>query len=770
LQLKLDEFGEQLSKVISVICIAVWLINIGHFNDPVHGGSYLRGAIYYFKIAVALAVAAIPEGLPAVITTCLALGTRRMAQKNAIVRSLPSVETLGCTTVICSDKTGTLTTNQMSINKLFIPATVSAEGNASFQHFDVTGSTYEPAGVISSEGRAISADDQQNLTELATICSLCNDAGIDYNEVKGVYEKIGEATEVALIVFVEKLNATGLNLASFSASERAHVCNDALRERYQKDFTMEFSRDRKSMSAYCIPPNGSTANGARVTRRSASSTSVQDSAKLFVKGAPEGVLERCTHMRVDGEAVPMTSEMRSHIMTEVIKYGTGKDTLRCLALATVDNPVAKEQMDLSDSANFVKYEQGMCFVGVVGMLDPPRAEVKASIKCCNEAGIRVIVITGDNKDTAEAICRRIGVFSETESTEGRSFSGREFDDLTPTQQAEACRHACLFSRVEPSHKSAIVSYLQDGDGEVCAMTGDGVNDAPALKKAKIGVAMGTGTAVAKSASEMVLADDNFSTIVSAVEEGRAIYNNTKQFIRYLISSNIGEVVSIFLTAALGMPEALIPVQLLWVNLMTDGPPATALSFNPPEVDIMKQTPRGNKEPLISGWLFFRYLVIGVYVGIATVAGSAWWFLYYEGGPQMSWYQLTHHLQCSTQPELFQGMTCDVFKDLHPMTIALSVLVTIEMLNALNSVSENQSLLVMPPWRNPSLLYAITASMALHFVILEVPFMKTIFRVTRLNWAEWTAVLKLSVPVILIDEVLKLISRNLLQAKPKTKSD
>jgi Ca2+ transporting ATPase len=762
LQVKLDEFGEQLSKVISVICIAVWLINIGHFNDPIHGGSWLKGAIYYFKIAVALAVAAIPEGLPAVITTCLALGTRRMAQKNAIVRSLPSVETLGCTSVICSDKTGTLTTNQMSINKLFLTSAVTGD-NASFTHFDVTGSTYEPSGDITVGGSTINVSDYPGLLELATICSLCNDASIDYNQTKCVYEKVGESTEVALIVFVEKLNVTGLNLKSYSPADRAHICNDALREQYEKVFTMEFSRDRKSMSTYCVP---NSTNGRSLRSGCASSCS----PKLFVKGAPEGVLERCTHIRVNDDVVALTPAMREKILAEVTTYGTGRDTLRCLALAAVDEPIPKEQMDLTESTNFIKYEQNMVFVGVVGMLDPPRTEVKESIECCAEAGIRVIVITGDNKNTAEAICRRIGVFGDNESTAGLSFSGREFDDLTPTQQAEACRNARLFSRVEPSHKSAIVEYLQDGDGEVCAMTGDGVNDAPALKKAKIGVAMGTGTAVAKSASEMVLADDNFSTIVAAVEEGRAIYNNTKQFIRYLISSNIGEVVSIFLTAALGMPEALIPVQLLWVNLMTDGPPATALSFNPPEVDIMKQAPRGNKEPLISGWLFFRYLVIGVYVGVATVMGSAWWFLLYEDGPQMSWYQLTHHLQCSTQPELFEGVPCEVFKDLHPMTIALSVLVTIEMLNALNSVSENQSLLVMPPWRNPSLLTAITASMALHFFILEVPFMKTIFRVTRLNWVEWSLVLKLSIPVLLIDEVLKFISRKMYLQASKSKVD
>jgi Ca2+ transporting ATPase len=367
------------------------------------------------------------------------------------------------------------------------------------------------------------------------------------------------------------------------------------------------------------------------------------------------------------------------------------------------------------------------------------------------------MITGDNKNTAEAIGRRIGLFSEDEEFTGKSFTGREFDDLSPEAQSDACTRAKLFARVEPAHKSKIVEYLQS-HGEVTAMTGDGVNDAPALKKAEIGIAMGSGTAVAKSAAEMVLADDNFSTIVSAVEEGRAIYNNMKQFIRYLISSNIGEVVSIFVTAALGIPEALIPVQLLWVNLVTDGLPATALGFNPPDLDIMDKLPRSSKESLISKWLFFRYMAIGGYVGCATVGASMWWFIVYDDGPQLSWYQVTHWMRCEIEPENFGDIDCAVFEDNHPNAMALSVLVLIEMLNAVNSLSENQSLLVMPPWTNMWLMAAMGLSMTLHFVVLYVDILATVFQITPLNLVEWIAVVKISVPVVLLDEVLKFVAR------------
>lgn len=749
LQQKLDEFGEQLSKVISVICVAVWAINIGHFNDPAHGGSWIKGAIYYFKIAVALAVAAIPEGLPAVITTCLALGTRRMARKNAIVRSLPSVETLGCTSVICSDKTGTLTTNQMSVSRLFILDRASGN-DVSLHEFEVTGSTYEPIGEVLKGGKPANTAQYEALHELTTQCVLCNDSSIDFNEYKGIFEKVGEATETALVVLAEKLNPFKYARTATSKRDAALTVNHNVQAQWHKECTLEFSRDRKSMSVVCRPKSSDNRLGP--------------GPKMFCKGAPEGVLERCSYVRVNDQKVLLTPAIRTRILDTIRQYGTGRDTLRCLALATLDNPPKLDEMDLTDSNKFINYETDLTFVGCVGMLDPPRTEVLDSIKRCRAAGIRVIVITGDNKATAEAICRRIGVFGENEDTSKMSFSGREFDDLPVYQQKEACRRARLFSRVEPSHKSKIVEFLQ-ADGEISAMTGDGVNDAPALKKAEIGIAMGSGTAVAKSAAEMVLADDNFSSIVSAVEEGRAIYNNMKQFIRYLISSNIGEVVSIFVTAALGLPEALIPVQLLWVNLVTDGLPATALGFNPPDLDIMTRPPRRANEPLITGWLFFRYLAVGAYVGCATVGAAAWWYMCSPEGPQLSYYQLTHHLSCVSNSDDFKGVDCSVFHDPHPMTMALSVLVTIEMLNALNSLSENQSLLVMPPWTNSWLISAMALSMTLHFVVLYVDILSTVFSVCPLNMYEWMAVLKISAPVLLLDETLKFIARKFVDYAP-----
>merc|ERR1740131_329903 len=577
---------------------------------------------------------------------------------------------------------------------------------------------------------------------MATIAIMCNDSALDFNDFKNIFEKVGEATETALITLGEKINPYSV-AKSGGRLESAKVVRKDIESKWKKDYTLEFSRDRKSMSSYCSPKKP---------------TRLGNGPKMFVKGAPEGVLDRCTYVRIGAEKVPMTEKMRERIMARAIEYGTGRDTLRCLCLATADSPMDPKDMDLDNSAKFVNYEVNLTFCGVVGMLDPPRMEVAPAIILCKQAGIRVIMITGDNKDTAEAICKRIGIFAEDERTDGLAFSGREFDDLSPGEQKTACANSRMFARVEPLHKSKIVEYLQQMK-EITAMTGDGVNDAPALKKAEIGIAMGSGTAVAKSASEMILADDNFTSIVAAVEEGRAIYANMKQFIRYLISSNIGEVVCIFLAAALGLPEALIPVQLLWVNLVTDGLPATALSFNPPDLDIMEKPPRSANETLITPWLFFRYMAIGIYVGAATVGGAAYWFLYDSTGPQMSFYQLSHHMQCFSNTENFKGISCEIFQAPEAMTMALSILVTIEMANALNSVSENQSLLVMPPWVNIWLLLAMALSFSLHFVILYVDFLNVVFNISHLSFEQWMVVMKFSLPVLLLDEALKFVARN-----------
>ncbi|KAE8365812.1 hypothetical protein BDV27DRAFT_100142 [Aspergillus caelatus] len=746
LKQKINDFGDMLAKVITVICILVWVINIEHFNDPSHGG-WTKGAIYYLKIAVSLGVAAIPEGLAVVITTCLALGTRKMANKNAVVRSLPSVETLGSCSVICSDKTGTLTTNQMSVNKIVY---LDKTGNG-VQEIDVEGTTFAPEGKLSQNGKALQnlAVSSSTIRQMAEVMAICNSANLSHDAKSGVYSCIGEPTEGALRVLVEKIGtddaATNMKLSQLPASQKLRASSAYYESRLPLKATYEFSRDRKSMSVL---------------------VGTEKNQSLLVKGAPESILERCTHVLLgsDGPRVPITKEHANLLSAEIVEYGNRG--LRVMAFARVDDVGANPLLrNAQTSDDYAQLERNMTLVGLAAMLDPPRVEVADSIKKCLAAGIRVIVITGDSRNTAEAVCRQIGVFAEDEDLAGKSFTGREFDGLSDSEKLEAVKTASLFSRTEPSHKSKLVDLLQSL-GHVVAMTGDGVNDAPALKKSDIGVAMGTGTDVAKLAADMVLADDNFATITVAVEEGRSIYSNTQQFIRYLISSNIGEVVSIFLTAALGMPEALVPVQLLWVNLVTDGLPATALSFNPPDHDVMRRPPRKRDEPLVGGWLLFRYLVIGTYVGAATVFGYVWWFLYNPEGPQISFWQLSHFHKCSAQ---FPEIGCEMFTNdmsRSASTVSLSILVVIEMLNAMNALSSSESLLTFALWNNMMLVYAIILSMTLHFAILYIPFLQGLFSILPLNWIEWKAVLAISAPVIIIDEVLKFVERQKYTTTPK----
>lgn len=770
LKKKLNEFGEVLTAIIGVICALVWIINVKYFLTweyvdgwPKNFKFSFEKCTYYFEIAVALAVAAIPEGLPAVITTCLALGTRKMAQKNALVRKLPSVETLGCTTVICSDKTGTLTTNQMAVAKLVAMGSRAA----TIRTFNVDGTTYDPADGGIENWPAGSMD--VNLQMIAKIAAICNDAGVEKSGHH--YVASGMPTEAALKVMVEKMGLpNGLQHVSSSSDDVLRCCQ-AWANSELRIATLEFDRDRKSMGVIVSSSSGKKS--------------------LLVKGAVENLLERSSFVQLlDGSIVELDQSTKFTILESLHEMSTG--ALRCLGFAYKEDLPEFATYDgdeehpahqlLLNPSNYSSIESKLIFVGLAGLRDPPRKEVPKAIEDCRAAGIRVMVITGDNKNTAEAICHEIGVFGLNEDISSRSLTGKEFMDLSDKKGHLRKTGGLLFSRAEPRHKQEIVRLLKE-DGEVVAMTGDGVNDAPALKLADIGIAMGiAGTEVAKEASDMVLADDNFSTIVAAVSEGRAIYNNMKAFIRYMISSNIGEVASIFLTAALGIPEGLIPVQLLWVNLVTDGPPATALGFNPPDKDIMKKPPRKSDDSLINAWILFRYLVIGLYVGLATVGIFIIWYthgsffgidLSQDGHSLVSYSQLANWGQCrswegfSASPFTagsrvfrFDGDPCDYFETgkVKAMTLSLSVLVAIEMFNSLNALSEDGSLLTMPPWVNPWLLLAMSVSFGLHFLILYVPFLAQVFGIVPLSLNEWLLVLLVAFPVILIDEVLKFIGR------------
>lgn len=774
LKKKLNEFGELLTAIIGVICALVWLINVKYFLTweyvdgwPANFKFSFEKCTYYFEIAVALAVAAIPEGLPAVITTCLALGTRKMAQKNALVRKLPSVETLGCTTVICSDKTGTLTTNQMAVAK--IVALGSRVGT--LRAFDVEGTTYDPLDgkIIGWLGGQLDA----NLQMVAKIAAVCNDAGVERSGHHFVAN--GMPTEAALKVLVEKMGLPeGYDSSSATVNGDVLRCCQTWNKNEQRIATLEFDRDRKSMGVITNSNSGKKS--------------------LLVKGAVENLLDRSSFIQLlDGTIVNLDSDSKRYLLDCLREMSSS--ALRCLGFAYKEDLPEFSDYNIGDEdhpahqllldpSKYSTIESNLIFAGFVGLRDPPRKEVHQAIEDCKAAGIRVMVITGDNQNTAEAICREIGVFGQYEAINSRSLTGKEFMAMSREDQKFHLRQdgGLLFSRAEPRHKQEIVRLLKE-DGEVVAMTGDGVNDAPALKLADIGIAMGiAGTEVAKEASDMVLADDNFSTIVAAVGEGRSIYDNMKAFIRYMISSNIGEVASIFLTAALGIPEGMIPVQLLWVNLVTDGPPATALGFNPPDADIMKKPPRKSDDSLITAWILFRYLVIGLYVGLATVGVFIIWYthgsflgidLSGDGHSLVSYSQLANWGQCpswegfSVSPFTagdevfsFDSDPCEYFRSgkIKASTLSLSVLVAIEMFNSLNALSEDGSLLTMPPWVNPWLLLAMSVSFGLHFLILYVPFLAKIFGIVPLSLNEWLLVLAVALPVIIIDEILKFIGR------------
>lgn len=577
LKKKLEEFGDYLSYIIGAICLVVWVINYNNFFDEVHG-NWINGCIYYFKISVALAVAAIPEGLPAVITTCLALGTTRLSKRNAIIRKLHSIETLGCTSVICSDKTGTLTTNNMTITKFLLFS--SANMFSAKDIFEVEGSSFNPTGQVKNYNPFFSKVVRRHC-ECAAVNNMSR---LVYENNK--YSILGTPTEGALRVLVEKLSQYDEEYAAKNRGQNEiQGYNSSLLDNYQILYTLEFDRKRKAKSVLAYDKRNKK-------------------PVLFVKGAVEFMVKKAVKIYTPQNENEKLSDSAKAELLELVSANFMKKSLRTLALCVKTDLPELSNVDIfnlkslndffKDPEKITQIENNTTLISIVGMLDPPRPEVKDAIEICHKAGIRVFMITGDERETAKSIGVSIGIIDPEKADQSAFYAIDFFSKYSEEEQLEILRKRpkLIFARSEPEHKQLLIKLLQKLN-YIVAMTGDGTNDAPALSKSNIGIAMGiSGTEVAKEASHMVLADDNFATIVKAVEEGRSIYMNMKAFIRYLISSNIGEVVSIFISSLFGLPEAFTSIQLLWVNLVTDGPPATALSFNPSEKGIMKKPPRG----------------------------------------------------------------------------------------------------------------------------------------------------------------------------------
>jgi Ca2+-transporting ATPase len=584
----------------------------------------------------------------------------------------------------------------------------------------------------------------EGLKDLATICSLCNEANIDYRD--GVFRAIGEPTEAALKALVEKLGVPAETPSSLDtvvypqdAYTIAHRCGDHWTSLYDRLAVLEFNRDRKSMSALCRPKPSYGGTESKPVKN-----------RLLVKGAAEVVLARCNRLKLeDGTVIPIDDHLRKEIEKKLSEMASRPH--RCLAMAYSDSQhilgdlqsiktaaQAVESPSLRDSTRFIEFERNMVLVGICGIKDPARPEASEAILTSKKAGIRVMMITGDSKDTAVAIAREVNIFSAEEDVSQSAFTGAEFFDLPQDKHLELLKYGNkVFCRTEPRDKQQLIALLERL-GEVTAMTGDGVNDAPALQQADIGIAMGiTGTEVAKSAADMVLTDDNFATILNAVEEGRNIYSNMQTFICFLISCNIGEIATVFVASLLGLPEPLNPLHLLWVNLVTDGPPATALGFNPPDPGAMEKPPRSRNESILSKWLLIRYLVTGCYVGLATIGAFFWWYL--DKG--ISFTQLMTWGRCSEWNGFTHSLpmknACDIFSmRAKPQSLSLSVLVTIEMLKALSAVSLENSLWRVPPWKNRWLLVGVIVPFLMHLLILNVPLLATPFGLSPLSLKEW----------------------------------
>lgn len=574
LQKKLTGFGKGLGVVCLAVCAIIFAMGLWK--------GYQDGALTFFEVqmmlmtSISLAVAAIPEGLPTVVTIVLALGMQRMAKKNSIMKKLHAVETLGSISVICSDKTGTLTQNQMTVVKVFTPGKMYA----------VSGEGYSPAGQFTYNELLVDVTTEKDLNLLLNGSILCNDAQLKGAEDDKSWSIIGDPTEGALVV----------------AGYKGGYTQPQLTEQSPRLQEIPFDSGRKMMTTL------HQFNGQ---------------LRTFTKGAPDVLLSRCSAIVADGSVRPLTEEDKAAI--QAANKEMASHALRVLAVAYRDfdtNP------DMTNSADI---ETKLVFVGLLGMIDPPRMEVKAAVELCKGAGIRPVMITGDHPDTAFAIAKELGIVTSTTQV----FTGNDLDAMSPDALKQAVETASVFARVSPEHKVAIVETLRKNK-HIVAMTGDGVNDAPALKKADIGVAMGiTGTDVTKETADMVISDDNFATIVSAVEEGRVIYSNIKKFIYFLLSCNASEVLVIFFAILFGWPIPLLPIQLLWVNLVTDAFPALALGVEKKEPNIMRLKPRDPAEPLIDGNLKTMIVVQSLAIAATVLASFQYALATYNGDLAMA---------------------------------------------------------------------------------------------------------------------------------------
>ena len=770
---QLDAFGDMLTKYIAIICLVIWVFNLNKFFDPAHGG-FVGGALYYFKTAVALGVAAIPEGLPAVITTCLALGTRRMIKQNALVRKLSKVETLGCTTVICSDKTGTLTKNEM-----FCKFVHFIDHRQVMDSKEIDGNSYD-----SRTGGVLQLDrlnmQESALEHFVLNCNKNSESRLVREEVKGVKDLASSESKNLEIVTCLGQPTDGAILCLGQKIMR-QTNMDAVLDQWKLQWSFPFRSQRRSMSV--------------ILKKNRS-----EERRLYMKGASNLILQRASkYVDSEGNVHEMTKEKREEFKDDILlsasegfrMIGFGFKNLEKLEI--LKNFQGPEDV-LHDAIPFLKnpdneetLESDLVFQGAVSIRDPIKEECRDAIQVAKQAGINVIMVTGDKTETAVAIANQLDLFEESnkykrsrtfvnESKPENVLTGQDWSNLTQKEQKKMLQTAMtkkksmVFARTSPDQKRELVKILKELD-EVVAMTGDGVNDAAALKQASIGISMGLrGTDVAKEASDLVLLDDNFTTIVKAIEEGRSIYSNMKAFIRYMISSNIGEVFSIFLTCLIGIPEGLNSLQLLWVNLVTDGLPATALSFNKSDSEAMKKKPRRRGEKIVDNWILIRYLIVGFYVGLATTGIFVYYYTSYswslDGHPLISFWQLRNWGTCSdwVSQNSFESQyenPCEYFSagKQKASTLSLTVLVVIEMLNTLNALSENRSLFEVGVFSNMWLHAAILTSVGIHCLMLYVPFLAKVFSTVPLSLYDWLLVMVFSMPVIAIEEVLKYVSRS-----------